>query len=71
MKTKSEAPASEKRSQDLNCNRGYISVFFLLSFFAYVFFLLSGLTFARKKKTDLLAIYVCDIATVSIFHSSY
>jgi hypothetical protein len=29
------------------------------------------LTFARKKKTDLLAIYVCDIATVSIFHSSY
>ncbi|WJX49529.1 hypothetical protein P8452_35953 [Trifolium repens] len=22
MKTKSEAPASEKRSQDLNCNRG-------------------------------------------------
>jgi hypothetical protein len=49
MKTKSEAPASEKRSQDLNCNRGYISVFFLLSFFAYVFFLLSGLTFARKK----------------------
>ncbi|KAK2361816.1 hypothetical protein QL285_086929 [Trifolium repens] len=25
-----------------------------------------GLTFARKKKTDLLAIYVCDIATVEV-----